>query len=231
MTIKYIKRQKLARNVYEYIFTKPKDLSFKSGQYTEFTSPFTKMDSRGASRWFTISSAPSSDFISFTTKQLTSSASSSFKKGLGHIAKDSIFKISDIYGDFVLPRDSKRYLVFIIAGIGVTPLLSILRELHLNNTSRPIYILYIIEDSSCGIDLSPYVMNYSKLQTVITSKLKNTYNWNNILKFVTVNNLINPLFYISGPDQLVEQINKFLIKKKTPLRNIISDYFDGYDLS
>ena len=231
MTIKYIKRQKLARNVYEYIFTKPKDLSFKSGQYSEFRSPFTKMDDRGASRWFTISSAPSSDSLSFTTKHLPPSASSSFKNSLGHLTSGSVFKLSDIYGDFVLPRDSKRDLVFIVAGIGITPLLSILRELQLNSKSRPIYILYIIKDSADGIDLSPYDMNYSKIQTVITSKLKNSYNWNNILKFVEVNKLKNPLFYISGPDQLVDQINKFLIKKKIANRNIISDYFDGYGLS
>ena len=48
----------LSTDTYEFVFASDAPLSFRPGQYMEWTLPHTREDSRGNRRFFTLSSAP-----------------------------------------------------------------------------------------------------------------------------------------------------------------------------
>ena len=230
MKIHFLRKTKLSNNIYEYYFKKPSNFKYLSGQYCEFSFDYLNPDKRGLSRYFTLSSPANSKYLSFATKHSSTKVSSTYKLELQKMTPGREFRVSEVYGDFVLPKDQTRDLLFIVAGIGVTPILSILRDLMNRNEKRKIYVLYIVRNTNEEVDLIKYQKTYRLFDVIYTDQHNKPINWELIFNFIINNKLQDPLIYISGPDQMVNEIDSYLVSNNVASRNIISDYFDGYDL-
>ncbi len=222
MKIKLISKNNLSQNITTYRFNKPPHFKFIAGQYSEFHLEHTGSDDRGIVRWFTLSSAPEEDFIEFTTKH-QDFRSSTFKLALKGLKKGDQLDIFDAMGDYVLPLDIFKPLIFIAGGIGITPILSILKHLKIKGTKRPIYLFYITKKEE-EINLKPYLSYIHQLYIYHSSK---DFNIDDILNLINSRNAKDYYIYLSGPQALVEE-NAALIKKNNNQTNIILDYFDGY---
>src|SRR6185312_2239781 len=95
---------------------------------------------RGNRRYFTIASAPTEELTRLGVK--FSAGGSAFKRELAELRQGDTIVASQLAGSFTLPRDPRRKLVFIVGGIGITPFLSMLKELIDKGESRPIIVLY-----------------------------------------------------------------------------------------
>lgn len=131
--------RKLAADTYELIFEGPAP-RFTPGQYAEFTIAADKSDSRGNRRYFTIASSPTERDIRLGIRFYADP--SAFKSILARFRDGSRLLAGSIAGDFVLPRDRRKKLVFIAGGIGVTPFRSMIRYLIDTGESRDIVLLY-----------------------------------------------------------------------------------------
>src|SRR5215213_2530434 len=102
-------------------FRPEKPLLWQAGQYLryELTINGTPQD-----HWFTIASAPFEGEVMVTTHIRPSSP---YKQALAALQPGDTIKASGLGGDFVW-REDVRSLVFIAAGIGVTPFYSMLRQ-------------------------------------------------------------------------------------------------------
>ena len=100
-----------------FFFKTDKPLDHTAGQFSEWTIEHDNPDSRGRHRWFTISSSPSEELISFTTR--FDPKGSSFKKALLKLQPGDVIKVSHAMGDFVLPKLIQTPLIFVAGGIGV----------------------------------------------------------------------------------------------------------------
>src|SRR4051812_34213512 len=117
-----------AANITTFFFRPEKPVQYTAGQFTELYLPHNNPDKRGIKRWFTISSSPSEELLSITTK-FTPEKGSSFKETLRKLVPGTEVHLEEPMGDFVLPKLIQTPLIFVAGGIGITPFHSILEWL------------------------------------------------------------------------------------------------------
>jgi ferredoxin-NADP reductase len=203
-----------------FFFKKPEGFEYLAGQYVKLTLPHDNPDDRGIERWFTISSSPTEDDITITTKIIDKC--SSFKATLAALQPGDPIKIDVPEGDFVLPEDTTKQLVFIVGGIGITPCRSIIKYLSDKNEHRDITVLYGLRDESEAA-YTDLITNYgAKLVKLIGQPLTSK----TLLPYIS--NPSDKQIYISGPAPMVSALTKELLTAGIAQPNLRSDYFDNY---
>ena len=121
--IKSIKH--ITHDVLQIITERPPHYSFNPGQATEVA--INKKDWKNEKRPFTFTSLPESDFLEFTIK--TYPSHNGVTKELLQLEKDDELILHDVFGAI----EYKGEGVFIAGGAGVTPFISIFRDLKAKN--------------------------------------------------------------------------------------------------
>ncbi len=113
----------------------------KSGQFAFFK--FLNGDARGEEHPFTLSSPADSDEISITVKAL-----GDFTKKLVKVRVGDKAAVDGPYGLFTVARvPEEKPLTFLAGGIGITPFLSILRELVKKRSQRKLNLVWNVRSS------------------------------------------------------------------------------------
>jgi Na+-transporting NADH:ubiquinone oxidoreductase subunit NqrB len=133
-------RNKLASDQYEYIFSPDRSFSFRPGQYFEWTLGHHSADNRGNRRFFTIASSPTEDDVRLGVRFYE--PASTFKRALGYMKFNDEVSVSNLAGDFVLPKNKEKKLVFIAGGIGITPFRSMVQYMIDNKDKREATLFY-----------------------------------------------------------------------------------------
>ncbi len=202
--LKFLEKNQLANGVVEYVFAGR--VAFTAGQYAEWTVPHDA-DSRGNRRYFTIASSPTEEHIRIGIRE----GVSSFKKALETTDK---IVVSQVAGEFVLPKDKTIKLAFLAGGIGVTPFRSMIQYLIDIKEERDIVLFY----SASAPDMFAYKDVFAKYPVkaeyvpMITKEMLEPHR--------------DREFYISGPNVMVDIFKKML--KEMGVKKIITDYFPGY---
>ncbi len=238
ISLKFIKKEEVAHNIWNFMFEPNKKLTYDPGQFLELSVPHSSPDSRGTRRYFTIASSPAEQYASFATKIIETS--SSFKKALLLLKEGEQISASGIEGEFVLPLDEKRPLVFIAGGIGITPYRSMIKSLLDQVKSRNITLIYSVRSADeiafKKIFDKAERHGWLKIIYVVSDESTVTGTWKgkvgvlneNMIKEV-VGDLDQSLFYVSGPPPMVVSIEKMLAGLGVPNGSIKSDFFPGYD--
>lgn len=219
MKTTFIKQEKHGENIFSFSFKKPKGYFYIAGQFIELTLLTTNIYNK---RWFTLSSSPSEDQLTITTKL---QSRSDYKDYLQKLRRGDVVDISQAMGDFVLPKDSTIPILFVAGGIGITPVRSIIHWLHDIGERRTIRIIYathnklFIEDFRMN---NTDVLLFNKSQGRISASL---------IKQETEFLGQNGLIYISGPEEMVEQLFKQLQELDFSSNRLVGDYFSGYEQS
>lgn len=211
-----------------FIFKADEELTWTAGQLLHYTLPHENPDDRGIERYFTISAAPSTKHITITTK-FAGEKSSSFKKALFALPLGSVIEADGLEGDFILP-DASQESVFIAGGIGITPYHSILAEADALGSDIHVTLLYANSDNEFVFkneleqltDKQPHF----KIHYFVSPE---RINEEAIRKYVP--DLTKPIFYISGPEPMVEAFEKMLAKMDIDDSHIKRDFFPGYTWS
>ncbi len=140
LLLKLKEKIQLTPDVFELVFQTDKKLPFKPGQYMEWTLAHQTPDNRGNRRYFTIASSPTEKDIKMGVKFYKDS--SSYKNKLQDLKEGDVVVASQLAGDFVLPTDKSKKLVFLAGGIGVTPFKSMIQYMMDTGEKRPIVFLY-----------------------------------------------------------------------------------------
>lgn len=217
--------ESIAAGIKTFWFAADKPVRYTAGQFTELHVPHAETDKRGAKRWFTLSSSPSEELLAITTK-FAPSESSTFKRSLAHLRLDTEVTLAEPMGDFVLPKDPLIPLLFVVSGIGVTPVRSMVKWLLDRHEQRDIRILYTAHTTEelAFLDLfEQYDVPLTRFITSTGGCLKTA----DILAAHAVMPA-STLTYLSGPEQMVEVLTKELWDAGTPKEQIVTDYFHGY---
>lgn len=230
MDAAYIKKDRVAEKIYMFWFNPIKKPGFQAGQFTQIILPHENSDDRGYKRWFTISSSPTEQNLAITTK--LDSSPSSFKSHLFDLTPGQVVNFSEPMGDFVLPMDSKQPLVFVAGGIGITPMRSIAKYLSDKGLKRDITLLYGVKTET---DLA-----YRDLFTVaeidyIEIIQKPSSSWKGEAGSLDAQRVLSagqkytkPMYFISGPEPMVESLYKQMHARGIPDYRIVTDYFHNY---
>jgi len=226
-------RRALTPTTDELIFTSDKRFPYTPGQYVELNLPHKKTDFRGSRRRFSVTSLSNTNEVSFGIKFYE--PSSSFKKTLKHMKPGQSLLVTQLAGDFVLPNDSTRPLLFVAGGIGITPFASHLRWLETSPKPRNIVLVYAVShpDEIAYKDL----LEKSEARIIIVSPKRPQHmpkSWAYVegsrVNVETLSELIPDIAsrwaYVSGPTPFVQTTKHAL--KKQGVRGVKTDYFAGY---
>jgi ferredoxin-NADP reductase len=223
----------IAKNIYTFWFRPSHPISYIAGQYIEMYLPHDAADERGERRWFTLSSSPSEELLAITTKHFGDPVSS-FKQRLFALKPGDEVKLSEPMGDFVLPKDTTIPLVFVVGGIGVAPVRSIVKWLLDTNEKRTITLLYGAKTES-EVAFREIFEAYGITPQIILSSPE--VSWRGAAGYITTDMIMQAasdsrsLIYISGPEQFTEKLAADLKTVALPPERLVLDFFPGYPIS
>ncbi|OGM92508.1 hypothetical protein A2755_00225 [Candidatus Wolfebacteria bacterium RIFCSPHIGHO2_01_FULL_48_22] len=217
----------LTHNTYEFIFKPDRPFAFRAGQYLEWSLPHTNQDLRGIRRFFTIASSPTEHDVRLGVRFTDNG--STFKKHLFKLQSEQFMTVAQLAGDFTLPQDANKKLVFIAGGIGITPYRSMLQYLMDTNDRRDIVLFY-----SCSSKEDFAYREFLKkaeeklgIRVVFLATSTQGFLTEDIIQ-KHVPNANDRTYYLSGPKSMVDAYKRLLKKIGIPRRRIRTDYFPGY---
>ncbi len=232
-TLSLVERHPLASGIYEYMFRSNRQLSFSPGQYLEWTLGSVPNDTRGNRRFFTIASAPESMMLALGVRFYDKP--SAFKRTLAELPVGGVISATALAGEFTMPENKERKLVFIAGGIGVTPFASMARHCIAAGESRDAILLY----SSRKTDEIAYQDVFTNAgrfgwRTVYvisgeTPILPGTHQGFIDAELIKkeVPDYAERLFYVSGPPGMVDVMKVVLINLGISRFAIKTDFFPG----
>ncbi len=235
MLAKIKNKQEIAQDTLLVEFdVSPERVNFKPGQYfyVNLINP-AYMDERGASRHFTMVNSPvESDTLSFATRI----RESAFKKSIQELPIGAQVDVGPIEGEFTLPQDPSKPLVFLTGGIGITPFISMLKYIQDEKLGYQIILIYSNKDQKSAAflpELEKIAKDNPNIKLVLT--MTEDENWTGekgridehlIKKYVK--DLNNYTYLVSGPPTMVEDISKALQKAGVDKGQIKKENFNGY---
>jgi len=220
----------------DFHFAPGQTVNFSPGQYMEWTLKHPKTDSRGNRRYFTIASSPTEETLRLGVRFYQNG--SSFKKALLALQQNHQIVGSQISGDFILPKDKKKKLVFIAGGIGVTPFRSMVRYLVDKNEKRSIVMFYVNKRKEEIVydDVFNQAEKQLGIKTVFT--LTDTESipskWQGRVGRLDaemikqeVPDFMERTFYLSGRHAMVVSAERVLRNLNIPKKQIKKDFFPG----
>jgi ferredoxin-NADP reductase len=221
-----------AAGIRTFHFRPERPVHYTAGQYTELALHHHRPDKRGQKRWFTLSSPPTEELLSITTKYAGDEDTSSFKRTLFKLKPGTEVHLADPMGDFVLPKLIQTPLVFVAGGIGITPFHSILEWLAATGEERPIKLLYgvrsedeiIFEDTFGRAGIKPIITVSDPSPAWGGERGRITAEFILGLEHPSEDTLV----YLSGPEPMVQSLARDLHKDGLPKARIVSDEFPNY---
>lgn len=202
-------------NIKTYVFA-PGDMQWQAGQYLKYTLPQAGETEAENVRYFTIASAPSEGEVHITTRQ----TGSAFKAALDALRPGDTVEIEGPDGDFVWNNDDT--VVLVAAGIGVTPMRSMLVERAALHRPLKTTLVYFGRDENVAFrdELDALAAN-SDLHVIYV-----------VGEPVTADTIIakapqvtSTTTYLSGPEPMVETVGEELKSRGVDLKQ---DWFPGY---
>lgn len=225
MKLQLIEKRVETSDVTTFVFQPAEPVTWKAGQFAHYVLHHEPTDDRGSDRWFTISSAPFENVITITTRH-TDDTGSSFKKKLFSLKEGKRIEVSDISGNFISENPTKEY-VFIAGGIGITPFHSILKQLDHENKQISVTLLYSNRDQNIVFknELEEMAKRNPNLHIHYIFSPEHI-DENKIRELVP--DLQKPIFYVSGPEPMVESLGNLLKEMGVTEENLKQDWFPGY---
>ncbi len=229
------KKISVTKDISTFIFHVPRPISFLPGQYMEWTLSHNNIDSRGNRRYFTVASSPTEHSIMIGVR--FNAKGSSFKNALTHLSENNEIIASQIAGDFTLPHDTTKKLVFVSGGIGVTPFRSMVKYLLDKKEKRDIVVLYSAKsaDDFAYKEIFDEAANVLGIKIVytVTDKDNTPSYWKGHVGRIDseliqkeIPDFQERLFYLSGPNAMIESFETLL--KNIGVKHIKKDYFPGF---
>jgi ferredoxin-NADP reductase len=203
--VKIIDIEEVTHDVKSFKIEKPKGYSFIPGQATEVSVNVPRL--RDEKRPFTFTSLNSSDYLEFTIKIY--SERNGITNELGKLKPGSELIIRDVWGDISYKGEG----VFIAGGAGITPFISILRELHYRKKIGANILLFanktkddVIHESELKWLLGDLFIN------ILSDEITEGYNNGIITEEFLKDNIPREYkrYYLCGPPPMMESVLKQL---------------------
>ena len=221
---KIIGKKHVAEDTFELSFERPKEFSFKAGQYIQLGVPkLLHSDPKGASRVFSIASSPlDKEKISVAFRETGSGC----KRTIKELPQGGQVSIEGPHGFFTIPEKPADPIVLIAGGIGITPYMSMIRFANEKRLAFPITLLYAnsTKERAAYLEELQKISNHNKYFT-----LKNKFGKIDE-QFIrqSVKDMQNCRWYVAGPPAMVDYARNILILLGVDDGRIHYEEFTGY---
>jgi hypothetical protein len=203
--VKILKIEQVTHNVKRFQLEKPKGYTFQPGQATDVSINTNEL--KDEKRPFTFTSLNSADYLEFTIKIYTDH--DGITKKLGNLKPGSGLIIRDVWGDIQYKGDG----TFIAGGAGITPFISILRDLKQQNKIGKNFLIYAnktVKDIILENELK--LMLGNSFVNILSGEKAKGYSYGFITekflkKYIPPH---SPKYYLCGPPPMMEAVIKSL---------------------
>lgn len=197
---------------------------FQSGQYVNV---IVEVDGKSYCRSYSISSAPYEEALRITVQKIEGGIVSNYLNG--EIQEGDILTCSQPCGDFVI-KSMKKKKLFIAAGSGITPIISLLKS-HLYSSTEYCHLYYF----SRSVEETVFRNDISSLCTLYHDRLYVSH-WHSVSqgrfdfdlkKLGGMNDAIlgAPDVYMCGPNEWMESFQKALTPYRFSLGKVYKEHF------
>lgn len=231
---KLLDKQEIAEGTMQFTLEKPAELSYRAGQFFDIVLLDDSIqDVHAKKHGFSFVSAPYEATIAAATRMRAGSA---FKNNIRKVFDGAAVDIIAPFGDFTLHKTASKPAVFVIGGIGITPVYSMIKQATRDKSAHKLTLLYA---------------NRTRAQAAYTKELealaKSNPNFNFIPVYTQekvdgaehgivdeamlkrhVPDMDSPRFYLSGPEGMVKAMRTLLVETGANEDNIRTEEFEGY---
>jgi len=233
--VKLTKKEEIANGTMAFHFEKPAGFEFRAGQFGDWTlidPPET--DEEGNTRGFSIVAAPYEPELMFATRL----RDTAFKRVLRELPVGSEVKLDAPYGDFTLHKTESTPAVFLIGGIGVTPVRSMIAQATYDKAGHKITLFH----ANRTREDAPFREEFERLaqenpnftfMPVLTESAPEGWQGERgrIDEAMLRRHIIDlnvPIYYLSGPEGMVKAMRVLLVSIGINEDNIRTEEFTGY---
>jgi ferredoxin-NADP reductase len=211
------------------------ELDFRPGQYFFVTLPDVgHHDDRGLRRHITIVTSPNEKGVLGLATRMRDSA---FKRSLRALPVGTEVEVEQPKGDFALPDETSRPLVFVAGGIGITVFRSMLRFIHEERLPYQVTLIYSNRDreSMAFLDeLQQLEWQMPDFRLILT--MTQDPGWEGesrkvdaqFFKRYLEQDLNQYTFLVAGPPAMAEGVQKALEEAGVQEENVIAERYSGY---
>jgi len=237
-------KKQIAEGTSAFIFEKPQGFQFKAGQHIRMTliNP-PETDSRGNSRFFSLANSTQDTELVIAMRM----GPSTFKKSLERMQIGEKVLIQVLlgvpHGAFALHDDTSKPAIFLVGGIGIVPVFSMIKDATEKRLSHKMFLFYSNrrpEDAPYLAelqDLAKQNPNFTLIATM-TEAEKSTKGWQGKTGFINktlltqyVNDLKSPIYYVAGLPEMTSAMKKMLADLGVNEGNINAEEFTGFNLN
>lgn len=233
--VKLLSKKQVADGTTEFSFEKPEAFEYRAGQFFDIIldKPNKEAKKNDYVHGFSFVTAPFEPHIAAATRMRPDSK---FKNALNALAIGSSLKIEAAWGSFTLKKSETAPVVYIIGGIGITPVHSMVSQASKDKSTRQLTLIYA---------------NRSPANAAYTQELEQLAQQNSHFTLVPVysdekvageeHGLIDgamikrhvpgvkeAIYYMSGPAGMVRASRDTLMQLGVDEDNIRTEEFDGY---
>lgn len=219
-------KQLIADRTMAFVFKRPSGFEFTPGQYIEL---FVEVDGKVKSRYFSIASDGETENIVIATR-LTGS---DFKETIKNFPVENTLEINGPMGEFTLHQDNAP-VVFLVGGIGITPIRSMVLNEEEKGFSKKITLFYSnrqLKDAAFYDELK----NIKSKRFTFVPTMTQQEDWQGETGYIDeemlkkyIHDLNEPIYYIVGPPGFVKAMNELLAKLSISKKQIRYEEFIGY---
>jgi ferredoxin-NADP reductase len=236
-TIKLKIRQDVAAGTMAFHFEKPPGFTFLPGQAGDFALPNPpETDAEGNKRSFSLAGAPYEQDLFIATRM----RDTAFKRSLKKIPPGTELILDAPWGELILDKDTSTPAVFLTGGIGITPVRSIILQATHDRLPQKLILFYsnsrpedapFLDDLTLAAQQNPNVTlipTMTKMEASSRSWSGETGPIDEAMLRRHLDDIATPIYYISGPPEMVDAMQKLLSKAGVKSANIRAEEFSGY---
>lgn len=231
-----LSKRTIAEGTMAFTFEKPSGFTYVSGQNIDLVLPNPpETDAEGNKRTFSLVSSPDEETLTIATRM----RDTAFKRVLRDLPDGSLVEISDAMGSFTLHKNEAKPAVFLMGGIGITPVLSMIKDATKRKLPHKLFLFYSNrrpEDTAFLTELQALEKENPnfKLIATMTEMQKSSQSWDGetgfinapmIKKYVPAGEAI---YYLSGPPAMVKAMRELLTAMHVDEDGIKTEEFAGY---
>lgn len=225
--VRLLQKREIAEGTMEFTLEKPPGFEYRAGQYGDLVLPgppsAVESDTKHG---FSFASAPYEE----TLRMATRLRDTPFKRAARKIPEGTMVQLLALWGDFTLHKKVTIPAVFIIGGIGITPVRSMIAQATHDKTAHKITLIYANRTPALAAytdDLNRYAAENKNFTFVpVYTDTQGHVNADIIRQYVP--DLATPKYYLSGPEGMVRAMRALLIEIDADEDNIRTEEFEGY---
>jgi ferredoxin-NADP reductase len=210
-------------------------VEFRPGQYFFVTLPDVgHQDDKGLRRHITVVTSPNDKGVLGLATRLRDSA---FKRSLRELPVGAEVEVEQPKGQFVLPEETTRPLVFVAGGIGITVFRSMLRYIREERLPYRVTLIYSNRDreSTAFLDeLREFERELPDFELILT--MTQDSGWEGETRKVDAQfvkdylgeDLNQYTFLVAGPPAMAEGVQRALEEAGVQEQNVIAERYSGY---